>query len=176
MPFVPDFLFTQAVGTPQNIDGEDLSTGTDADIASRRVYLEQSDGEYLVESGTETDYEPWPLSDGTEITISNILTVDTSLSITVDWLDAADEVLYTKTIAFGFDEFGQSFFYGLSDGAVPITNPPVTLSTNYYQNKMQFMCYLVSARQAITRYSDIYKAQVNYDADQFMQTNQNDFF
>lgn len=175
MSFAPLFIFIQAVGTPQNLDGVDLSTGTDVLITSRRVYLEQADGDFLVPSGTTTDYVPWAEPSST-ITISNILTQDTSLSIQVDWLGATNNVLHTLTIPFGFDEFGQSFFYGLSDGESPISNPPAILSTNYFQNKMQFMCYLVSAAQAITRYGDIYKAQNAYDLDQNMINFQNDYF
>jgi hypothetical protein len=94
----------------------------------------------------------------------------------VEWLNSSNVVLYTKTIAFGFDAFGQNFFYSLSDGQVPIVNPPVALSQDYYQNKLQFLCYLKSAEQAIAYASDIQKAQANYDLDQFMQDNQADLF
>lgn len=175
MAFVPLFSFTQAVGTPQNLDGVDLSTGTDVLITSRRIYLEQADGTFLVPAGVTTDYIPWPLP-GTTITISDILTQDTALSITVEWLNSSNVAIYDKTTPYGFDAYGQSFFYGLSDGETPIVRPPVALSTNYFQNKMQFMCYLVSAAQAITRYGDVYKAQIAYDLDQFMISNQNDYF
>ena len=175
MAFVENFSASQSSGTPQDISVEDISTGSDPAITQRRLLLLQADGTYLVPSGTSTDYIEWPLITN-PITVSNILSQDTALSLTVQWLDVGNNILYSKTIAYGFDAFGQTFFYGLSDGQVPITNPPVALSTNYYQNKIQFYCYLVSAAQAIIYASDVYKAQVNYDADQFMITNQNDFF
>ena len=173
MPLVPNFTGSQNSGTPQTTTFTDTSTGADAAITKRRIFLLQSDGTYLTGDGT-VNYDEWALAD-TTISL-DVLTQDTALSVTVQWLDVSNTVLYTKTIAFGFDAFGQNFFYGLSDGQVPITNPSITLSTNYYQNKVQFFCYLTSASQAITYASDIYKAQICYDADQFMITNSNDFF
>lgn len=173
MAFVENFTGGQNSGTPSTVTFTDTSTGTDLAITQRRIFLLQADGTYLTGNGT-INYNPWALVNST-ISL-DVLSQDTALSVTVQWLDVSNTVLYSKTIAFGFDAFGQNFFYGLSDGQVPITNPSVALSTNYYQNKLQFYCYLVSAAQAITRYGDIYKAQDNYDADQFMISNQNDFF
>lgn len=175
MAFVEDFSVSQSSGTPESLTALDTSTGSDINITQRRIYLLQADGTYLVPSGVDTDYIEWALATN-PLTISNILTQDTALSVTVQWLDINNAVLYSKTTAYGFDAFGQTFFYGLSDGQVPITNPPVALSTNYYQNKVQFYCYLVSAAQAIIYASDIVKAQISYDADQAMINNQNFYF
>lgn len=105
----------------------------------------------------------------------DLLSQDTALSITVEWRDGSSD-LYDKTAAVGLDAFGQNFFYSLSDGQVPITNPPLALSQDYYQNKLQFLCYLKSAEQAITYASDIQKAQTCYDLDQWMQNNSADLF
>ena len=174
MPLIPNFSAAQSSGLPSTIVLTDISTGSDSDITARRVYLLQADGTYLVPAGTTTDYILWALIDS-NISI-DVLTQDTALSITVDWVDINGDTVEQKIISYGFDAYGQTFFYGLSDGQVPITNPSVALSTNYYQNKVQFYCYLVSAAQAITYASDIYRAQVNYDADAYMISNQNNFF
>ena len=174
MALIPNFSAAQSSGTPNIITLTDISTGSDVNIVSRRVYLLQADGTYLVPSGTTTQYILWALIDST-ISL-NVLSQDTALSITVDWVDINGATVEQKIIAYGFDAYGQTFFYGLSDGQVPITNPPVALSTDYYQNKVQFYCYLVSAAQAITYASDIYKAQLNYDADQNMINNQTFYF
>lgn len=174
MSFVPNFSCSVSSGLPSTIVTTDISTGSDSNITKRRLFFLQADGTYLVPSGDNNDYIDWALIDSS---ISEaLLTQDTALSVTVQWLDNANTVLYDKTIAYGFDAFGQTFFYGLSDGQVPITNPSLALSTNYYQNKVQFYCYLVSAAQAITYASDVYKAQLNYDADQNMINNQSFLF
>lgn len=170
----PNFTASQNSGSPETCTFADTSTGSDVNISQRRIFLLQANGEYLVESGTTTDYEEWAYA---QSSISlDVLTQDTALLVTVQWLDVSNVVLYTKTIAFGFDAFGQNFFYSLSDGQVAITFPPIILSTDYYKNKVQFYCYLISAAQAITYASDITKAQCAYDLDQFMISNQSDFF
>jgi hypothetical protein len=173
VPLTPNFTGSQNSGTPSICTFADTSTGSDVSITQRRIFLLQADGTYLTGNGV-INYDTWAYADAS-ISL-DVLSQDTALSVTVQWLDISNTVLYTKTISFGFDAFGQNFFYGLSDGQVPITNPPVALSTNYYQNKLQFYCYLVSAEQAILYASDIYKAQINYDADQWMISNENYFF
>lgn len=174
MPLTPNFSGSQSAGVPEIINFVDTSTGSDSDITQRRIYLLQADGTYLVESGNSEDYTEWPYANST-ISL-DVLSQDTALSVTVHWLNVSNTVLYTKTIAFGFDAFGQNFLYGLSDGEVPITNPPILLSLNYFLNKVRFYCYLISASNAISYASDIQKAQTAYDLDQAMITNQSDFF
>src|SRR6478752_1919626 len=126
----PNFSATQAAGTPESISVTDTSVGSDVGLTSRRVYLEQSDGTYLVPSGTTTDYVLWDISDAS-IDIDDILTQDTALSIRVDWMTGS-VVTYTKTIAYGFQAFGENFYYGLILGQVPITVPAIAQSTNYW--------------------------------------------
>jgi len=174
MPLTPNFSVSQLAGSPSQFTITDTSSGSDSGITVRWLYLLQADGTYLVPEGNAEDYIVWNYAEPS-ITL-DLLSQDTALSVTVDWLDVTDVVLYTKTIAFGFDAFGQNFFYSLSDGQVPITNPPLALSQDYYQNKLQFLCYLKSAEQAITYASDITKAQSCYDLDQWMQNNQADLF
>lgn len=173
MAFVENFTGSQNSGTHGTVTFTDTSTGTDVAITQRRIFLLQSDGTYLTGNRT-VNYDAWALIN-TSISL-DVLNQDTALLVKVQWLDVSNAVLYEKEIAFGFDAFGQNFFYGLTDGQVPITNPPITLSSNYYLNKVQFYCYLTSASQAITYASDIYKAQIAYDLDQWMISNQNDFF
>ncbi len=174
MSFTPNFSCSQSSGLPGTILTTDISVGSDGAITKRRLFFLQADGTYLVPSGDSQNYIDWALINSS--ISEDLLTQDTALSVTVQWLDVSNTVLYSKTIAYGFDAFGQTFFYGLSDGQVPITSPPVTLSTDYYQNKVMFFCYLTSAAQAITYASDIYKAQICYDLDQNMINNQSFYF
>lgn len=173
MSFVENFTGSVSSGAPSTPIFTDTSTGTNVLITQRRIFLLQADGTYLTGNGA-INYDPWALADAS-ISL-DVLSQDTALLVTVQWLDVSNTVLYSKAIAFGFDAFGQNFFYGLTDGQVAITNPPITLSTNYYLNKVQFYCYLTSAAQAITYASDVTKAQIAYDLDQWMISNSNDFF
>lgn len=174
MALTPNFTASQSSGTPSTITLTDTSTGSDAAITQRRVYLLQADGTYLVVSGTTTDYEAWAYASST-ISL-DVLSQDTALSITVQWLDSGNVVLYTKTIAYGFSAYGETFYYGLTQSQVPIQNPAVALSTNYYQNKMKFRVFLDSADQAISFASDIYSASVCYDASTEMIANKAFYF
>jgi hypothetical protein len=169
----PNFSVSQLAGSPESFTILDTSSGSDAGITVRWLYLLQADGTYLVPEGNLTDYIVWDYSEPS-ITL-DLLTQDTALSILVEWRDNSSD-LYDKTVAVGLDAFGQNFFYSLSDGQVPIVNPPVALSQDYYQNKLQFLCYLKSAEQAITYASDVQKAQTAYDLDQWMISNQSILF
>lgn len=169
MAITPNFSASQSSGLPGTIVLTNTSTGTDVTVVARRVYLLQSDGTYLVTSGTTTDYMVWALADST-ISL-DVLTQDTALAITVVWVDINGNAVVSKEIAYGFAAYGETFYYGLTQGQVPITNPAVALSTNYYQNKMALRVYLDSADQAISFASDIYSAQVCYDNETFLIAN-----
>lgn len=166
----PNFTVTQNSGTPSYLNYVDTSVDL-VGVASRRIYMLQSDGTYLVPSGVTTNYVEWSIASAS-ISL-DVLSQDTALSIKVDWLNSGNNVLYTKTIAYGFNAFGETFYYGLTQNEVPITNPNVALSTNYFQNKMLLRVYLDSAAQAISFASDIYAAQVNYDLETNLIANAN---
>jgi len=85
MPLTPSFSVSQQVGSPSDIVFNDTSTGSDSSLTERRVYLEKHDGQYLVPSGTTTDYIVWPLATN-PFTISGILDKDYALNVKVDWI------------------------------------------------------------------------------------------
>src|SRR4051812_32015248 len=97
MALTPNFVASQAGGTPQNLTLTDSSTGSDGAITQRRIYLVQADGTYLTPSGSTTDYIAWAYANAS-ITISDILSNDIALSILVQWLSVTNVVLYDKTI------------------------------------------------------------------------------
>lgn len=171
MAFTPNFSVSQNSGTPSYLNFTDTSTGSDVSIVSRRIYMLQSDGTYLVPDGNSTDYVIWAIASST-ISL-DVLSQDTALTITVNWVDISGNTVETKTTSYGFQAFGETFYYGLTQNEVPITNPNVTLSTNYYQNKMLLRVFLDSAEQAVSFASDIYAAQVAYDSETFLIANAN---
>ena len=110
MALTPNFTASQTSGTPSVITLTDTSTGSDVTIASRRVYLLQSNGTFLVPAGNTTDYIEWDLVD-TSISI-DVLSQDTALSITVQWMSGIQTVVTSKTISFAFTAYNETFYYG----------------------------------------------------------------
>lgn len=172
MAISPSFTASQNSGTPNLIFLTDTSTGTDVTIAKRRIYLLQSNGTYLVPTGTTTDYIEWALAD---VTISlNVLIQDTALSITVQWLTSGNVEVASVTTSFAFTAYNETFYYGLTESQV--ANANLTASTNWYQTKMILRVELDSAYQAISFASDIFSAQAALNRATFISTNQSYFF
>ena len=172
MPLVPNFTASQYSGTPSVITLTDTSTGSDVTIASRRVYLLQANGTFLVPAGTTTDYIVWDLVD-TSIDL-DVLSQDTALSITVQWMSGIQTVVTSKTISFAFTAYNETFYYGLTESQVANSN--LSASTNWYQTKLVLRVELDSADQAITFASDIYSAQAALNRATYISTNQSYFF
>ncbi len=172
MPITPQFTGSQNSGTPNIISFVDTSTGSDSAITQRRIYLLQSNGEYLVPSGVTTNYIPWAYA---QSSISlDVLTQDTALSVLVEWLNVSNVVLYSKTLSFGFTAYNETFYYGLTQDLV--ANPSLYASQDWFYNKMRLRVYIDSGNQAISFASDIVSAQISYGLATEMQTNQNFYF
>jgi len=172
MPFVPNFTASQYSGTPSVITLTDTSTGSDVTIASRRVYLLQANGTFLVPAGTTTDYIVWDLVD-TSIDL-DVLSQDSALSITVQWMSGIQTVVTSKTISFAFTAYNETFYYGLTESQVANSN--LSASVNWYQTKLVLRVEIDSADQAITFASDIYSAQAALNRATYISTNQAYFF
>ena len=172
MPFVPNFTASQYSGTPSVITLTDTSTGSDVTIASRRVYLLQANGTFLGPAGTTTDYIVWDLVD-TSIDL-DVLSQDSALSITVQWMSGIQTVVTSKTISFAFTAYNETFYYGLTESQVANSN--LSASTNWYQTKLILRVEIDSADQAITFASDIYSAQAALNRATYISTNQAYFF
>ena len=178
MPIIPNFTATQSAGTPNKFTITDASTGTDTSITKRRIYLLKADGTYLVPSGTTTNYIEWSISNVNTrqpLTVDlDVLTQDTALSISVQWLNASNVVVESKAISFAFAAYGESFYYGLSQQQVG--NQALAASTDWYENKMKLRVELDSAQQAIQFASDIYTAQSALNRATYLSNNSNFFF
>ncbi len=172
MPLVPNFTASQYSGTPSVITLTDTSTGSDVTIASRRVYLLQANGTFLVPAGNTADYIVWDLVD-TSIDL-DVLSQDSALSITVQWMSAGSTVVTSKTISFAFTAYNETFYYGLTESQVANSN--LSASTNWYQTKLVLRVEIDSADQAITFASDIYSAQAALNRATYISTNQALFF
>jgi hypothetical protein len=144
-------------------------------IVSRRVFLVNYAGEYLVADGTTTNYTVWPLAQSS-ISI-DCLSQDTAVQITVNWVDAGGVTLYTKTSLAGFTLYNETFYYSLTQGQAAISQPSYILQdTTYFSNKSKLRCLIDSGNQSITLGYDITSAQICYDLATAMVSNQNLFF
>lgn len=168
MSFVPNFTVALAANA-STLTVTDTSTGTDGSINSRRIYLQAYDGTYIVPTGTTTNYIVWPLMDGSTEILTNILSKDYALSITVQWLSSSPAVLYSKNILYDFPGNAKIFGYQLSQ--YQSANEKLTNSKNYFLSKAQLWVYIKSSENAIQIGSDIGTAQLNLDAAKYLIDN-----
>ncbi len=160
MPLTPNFSVSQSPGSPEDVTFEDTSTGSDGAITSRRIYVQQSDGDFVVEEGTTTEYELWPLPLGTGITL-DLLTQDIGARITVQWLDSGNAVLYDKTLYVGLNGFNRDFDYQLTQNVA--SNQMLMNDNNFWANKNLLQTFIDSGDDAIERASDINACQQCYN-------------
>jgi len=173
MAFIPLFGASQSAGTPSSLTFTDVSTGTDAAITQRRILLLQSDGTYLVPSGTSTNYISWALATNPLI-IADLLDTDYSLSIVVQWLDVNNAVLYTKTVLYDFPTYENYFLYNLTTAQA--SNPALLNNQNFYLSKVTLRCHVDDAVQAVTLGNDIYSAQASNNRGMFLVNHPKTFF
>lgn len=172
MSFVPNFTASQSSGTPNIITLEDVSTGSDVTIAKRRIYLLQANGTFLVPNGTTTDYINWDLAQSS-INL-DVLSQDSALSITVQWLTSGDAVVTSKTISFAFVAYNENFYYSLCQMLVGNSN--LSASQDWFQWQLDLRVQLDSAEFAIQYASDIFTAQAALNRATYISTNSGYFF
>jgi hypothetical protein len=154
MSLVQNFSATQTLGANSIINLEDTSEGSDGTLTSRRVYLIQADGEYLLPEGNEEDYIEWPIDEDTiEI---DALTKDYSLNVLVHWLAGAT-VLYSKAVLCLFEQYNKEFLYQLTQKQT--SNSVLVNDDSYYERKGQLLTELDSAENAVELAADQYAAQ-----------------
>jgi hypothetical protein len=172
MPLTPLFATSQIVGQPSVVVIEDTSTGTDAAVSERRIYLQKADGTYLRPEGTTTDYISWPV--GTTTKSISVLDRDYALNVVVLWVSSGGATLYTKAQLLLFTLHLEQFYYDLTQtqsGA-----PRIVEDTRYYDSKIKLRCSLDEAANAVSIGEDIYSAQAALDRGQFLLDHQTLFF
>lgn len=172
MPFVQNFSMSQTLGSPSIVIATDTSTGTDGAITGRRIYLTTYDGTTLVPDGTTTEYVDWALAVN-PLSI-NALDKDYALSVRVDWVDVAGNVLYTKTTLYCFSMYNEEFYYSLTSRQASI--PTIISDSFFYSNKLKLRVDIDSANQAVLYGDDIASAQYALDSGTYLRVNANDYF
>lgn len=151
MPLSPAFT----VGNNSVIESQftlvDTSTGADASIASRLIYI------YLSDNSIFTGFPiQFPLSAGASIT-PNILTKDFAWSITVQWLDSGANILYTSSQVGVFTGFLEWFFYNLTQNIA--AQPNILNDKVFFSNYSKLRTLIDSATQAIQIGGSVFNAQ-----------------
>ena len=172
MPLTPSFTVSQTSGLPSVITLTDKSTGSDAAISQRFVFIQKNDGTYLVPTGTSTNYILWSYANPT-ISI-DVLKKDMAVNITVQWLNNTSTVLYTLSTLNLFTLYIKTFFYSLTQ--YQATNKSITQNNNFYGNKSKLWGYIKGAETAIQLASDISGAQNELDAATQMINSEKMFF
>jgi hypothetical protein len=172
MPYEPSFTVAQVAGNLETMRLTDTSTGSDGNIAARRVYVQLADGTYLKPAGTTTDYFLWPIA--SETYDVDILTQDYSPTIVVLYVDAGGSTLYTASTTASFTGYSEQFYYTLTQGQA--TDPAQLMDTTYYLNKMKLRVFIDSANQAISFAGDTAAAQNSLNRAQYMIDNEDKFF
>ena len=172
MPLTPSFTVSQTSGLPSVINLTDNSTGSDAAIFERRVFIQRNDGTYLVPTGTSTNYIVWAYANPT-IAI-DVLKKDMAVQVTVQWLNNAGAVLYSINTLNLFTLYLKTFFYSLTQ--YQATNKSITQNNNFYGNKSKLWGFIKGAETAIQLASDISGAQNELDAATQMINSEKMFF
>lgn len=172
MSFSPAFTVSQSAATPNIIVLQDTSTGVDASITQRRIYITDNEGAYIVPSGTSTDYIVWPLA--TNPISLNVLTQDTAANIFVEWLDVSNTVLYDDDNDYPLIEYGKQFYFYLIQQLA--LNPSTYQDSNYASNLALFWTYIIGAINAINIGSSLSASQALMNKETDMQNNQSKYF
>lgn len=164
MAFVPLYTVEQLQSTPNILRFIDDSTGSDPNIASVRIYLEKSDGTYLVPEGTTTDYIIWEFVERSKNV--NVLDKDYALNVTVKWLNLANVALYTLSVLKCFSKYSENFSYNLT--TVQASSPSFLNDEDYVNSRMILSSEIQSAKKCVNLFSDINNSQLCLDRAKFL--------
>jgi len=181
MAITVSFTVSQTVGSPAAINIVDTSTGSDVTAVSRRIYITNSAGAYLTTGRTVSAgiaYTEWPIADGNNLTINNILATDMAVNITLTYVNISGGVVATDTSLEGFTMYNETFYYSLTQAQALQNQPPpmIIQDSNYYYQKMILRENIDDGNQAILYGDDITTAQNAYDRATYQVLNQNLFF
>lgn len=171
MSFIPNFTVSQIPATPSNILITDTSTGSDPAITQRRIYLEDSNGNYIVPSGVTTSYIPWVTTPTKNL---DVLSQDSALFIKVEWCDQFGYVLYNMSANYCFSQYNKQYFYYLIQVQSQTYN--IIQDNRYWQNMGAYWANIVGAVKAVELGNDIFASQVCLNRATNMMNNATNFF
>ena len=152
MSFSPAFTASQSAATPSTVVFTDTSTGSDGNIASRRIYVTDNNGNAVVPSGTTTSYVAWVLSSN-PLSVASLLLNDMACNVLIQWLDSGNTILYETNTNYAFAENNKQFFYYLFQQLA--LTPGILQDANYLSNLNQYWTYITGGINAITIGDDL---------------------
>lgn len=179
MPISVSFTTTQVIGESSEIVIADTSTGSDAASSTRRVYLQNSLGQYVTESAV-TDavaFTLWPIASGNSLTL-DVLENATALDITLMYVNVSGVSIAQATDLRGFTLYAEEFGYSLTQAQAQQGTPPPTIlqDVSYYTQKMMLRVNIDSGNNAIEYGDDIVSAQSCYDLANYQVENESLFY
>lgn len=168
------FSASQVVSTPGSITFTDASTGVDAAVTQRRIYVRDSLGNYIVPTGILTAYSAWADYPATTTKTLALFTSDIAISVTIQWLDVSGTVLYDKTQYYGLSLYLEIFDYGLTQ--LLAGNPMLVNDNKFLEYKGNLRTHIDSGNQAVELASDITAAQLCYDRANDLKDNAQYYF
>lgn len=156
-----NFTTSQVYGSPSQIVFADTTTGVDVAVVSRRIYLTDENGDYVVNTGTTTNYEVWSGFPGTTSITLSPLTKDMALLCRVDWINISGAVLYTKTVLTHFPVYAKDYYIFLIKAQS--SNRKLKDNAKFYPNLLKLLGEIKMAYDSIALISDISSCQAALD-------------
>lgn len=150
MALVPNFSVSQISGAIKTMTITDTSTGSDAGLTLRLIYIKKADGTYLVPPGTTTSYIVWPIASAS-LNVADLLDKDYAAEITVKWFTGST-VTYTKIILTLFTAYSELFLRQLTQ--YQAANPDLIKNNNFWGNKSKLRTLVDDAKQGVTLLND----------------------
>lgn len=174
MALTVNFTTSQVYGSPSQIVFADTSTGTDAAVVSRKIYMTDESGDPVVVSGTTTSYELWSGFPGTTGITLAALIKDMALNIRVDWVNISGTVLYTKTVLTHFPVYAKDYYIFLIKAQS--SNRKLKTHANFYPNLIKLIVEIKVAYDSIALIYDISSCQAALDRAKELIDNPANFF
>lgn len=162
MALTVSFTASSVAGSPGSVLFADTSSGSDGAVTTRRLYISDETGAFIVPTGISTQYSVWALPLSTTLTLS-LFSEASAVKIVAQWLNVSGTVLYDYTIAAsGFTQYLEEFLYGKVQ--LMSQNPLLINDNNFWKNYSKVRTLTDAGNQALLQASDLYNAQQCYEA------------
>lgn len=169
-----NFSVAQTPSNPKYLIITDTSVDLE-NVVSRRIYIQDCFGNYIVPTGNPTQYIVWALENN-PISLDT-LTKDVAVNIKVQWMDGEDgegTVLYELDNNYCLTEFNKQFLYYLIQ--LQSNSYNIIQDTRYWDNVSIFWTNINAAINAVQIGNDIFASQECLNRATYMAENQTKFF
>lgn len=161
MALSASYTMSQVYGSPTQVSFVDTSTGVNAAVVSRRIYITDENGDYIVVDGTTTDYNLWSGFPGTTSITLALLTQDIAATVRVDWVNISGTVLYTSSTLTHFPMYAKDYYIFLIKSQQ--SNRKLQSHANFWPNTLRLLGEIKMAYDSINLIQDISASQAALD-------------